>query len=164
MAAISTGLERLGYGGSDGCIAVGQHKQVINDAVATRTLLSKESGALCLFDRAAGVTYTLPAPVAGMVFDFGVTVTGTGTYKIVTNATSTVFMVGGVQVGSETAGGHDSFAANGTNIAAITMDADTKGRILGGAGVRCLAISATQWYVSGWLVGSGTVATPFTAS
>ncbi len=161
--AVNSNAERLGYGAPDGCVALGQHMNVISEGVATRTLTTKEAGSLVLFDRAGGVTFTLPAPSVGQFFDFGVPVTGTGTYKIITNSAS-VFLTGGVQIGSETAGGHDSFAADGTTHVAITMDADTKGRIKGGAMLRLTCISATQWYVHGWLVGAGTVATPFTTS
>lgn len=159
--AIPATLERLGYG-ADGAIAKGLHRQVIKEAVSTRTLLAKESGSLCLFDTAGGVTFTLPTPIEGMYFDFGLTVTGTGTYKIVTAAVATQFMVGGVQIGSLTlAESADAFTADGTTIASITMDADTKGRILGGGIVRLVGLSATVWHVSGWLVGAGTLATPF---
>ena len=160
---VNTNAERLGYGAPDGCVALGLHSNVISEAVATRTLTTKEAGSLVLFDRAAGVAFTLPAPSVGQFFDFGVSVTGTGTYKIITDA-ATVFLTGGVQIGSETAGGHDSFAADGTGHRSITMDADTKGRVKGGAMLRLTCISATQWYVSGWLVGAGTIATPFANS
>jgi hypothetical protein len=161
--AVNSNSERLGYGGEDGCVALGQHVNVISEGVATRTLLSKESGSLVVFDRAAGVTFTLPAPAVGRVFEFGTSVTGTGTYKIITSA-ATEFLTGGVQIGSETAGGHDSFAADGTAHRSITMDADTKGRIKGGGIVRFVGVSSTVWHVSGWLVGAGTVATPFANS
>ncbi len=162
--AVNSNAERLGYSGPDGCVALGAHRNVISEAVSARTLTVKESGSLCLFDRAAGVTYTLPAPSVGATFDFGVSVTGTGTYKLITSSAS-VFLIGGVQIGSETLlESADSFAANGSTHVAITMDADTKGRILGGGIVRVTCISATQWHVSGWLVGAGTAVTPFTTS
>jgi hypothetical protein len=85
--------------------------------------------------------------------------TGTGTIK--TNA-ATVFLNGGVQIGSETLlESADSFAANGTSHISLVMDADTKGRIKGGGNVRFTAISSTVWAVDGFLVGAGTLATPF---
>jgi hypothetical protein len=37
---------------------------------ATVTLTAAESGTTQIFDRAAGIVYTLPAPVPGMTFDF----------------------------------------------------------------------------------------------
>jgi hypothetical protein len=162
MPSISTGLERLGYGSSDGCLALGIHRNVIlSSEGATRTLLAKESGSLVVFDVAGATTFTLPAPVAGMTFDFGVAITGTGTWTITSAATSQ-FMTGGVQIGSETLlESADSFAANGSSHYRIVMDADTKGRIKGGGVVRIVGVSSTLWHVSGWLVGAGTLATPF---
>jgi hypothetical protein len=162
MPAISTGLERLGYGSSDGCIATGAHRNVIlSSEGATRTLLAKESGSLVIFDIAGATTFTLPTPVAGMTFDFGVAITGTGTWTI-TSATTAQFLTGGVQIGSETLlESADSFAANGSSHYRIVMDADTKGRIKGGGVVRIVGVSSTLWHVSGWLVGAGTLATPF---
>ncbi len=161
--AVNSNAERLGYGAPDGCVALGQHVNVISEGVSARTLTTKESGSLVLFDIAGATTFTLPAPSVGQYFDFGAAITGTGTWKIITNSAS-VFLNGGVQIGSETAGGHDSFAADGSTHRAITMDADTKGRIKGGAMLRLVCVSATQWYVQGWLIGAGTVATPFTTS
>lgn len=161
--AVNSNAERLGYGAPDGCVAQGLHTNIISEGVSARTLTTKESGSLVIFDIAGNTTFTLPAPSVGQFFYFGTSTTGTGTWKIITNA-ATVFMTGGVQIGSETAGGHDSFAADGTTHRAITMDADTKGRIKGGGILRVHCISATQWLVSGWLVGAGTVATPFTTS
>jgi hypothetical protein len=160
-SGISADLERLGNGNPSGCVAPGIHREVISEGAATRTLLAEESGALCLFDTAAGVAYTLPAPVKGMTFDFGTKITGTGTYSITTNA-GTVFLTGGVQIGSLTLlESADAFTANGSSHVSIVMDADTKGRIKGGGVVRFVGLSSTLWHVSGWLVGAGTLADPF---
>jgi hypothetical protein len=157
--AIPTSLERLGYGA--GSIATGQHRHVISEGVATRTLLPTESGALCMFDLAAGVTYTLPAPVVGMQFIFGVTLTGTGTYKIITNA-ATVFLTGGLFIVSLTvAEAGDTFVANGTTHVSIVCDGDTKGRLKGATMLRFTCISSTLWHVDGYLTGAGTLADPF---
>src|SRR3989304_3567996 len=99
MATISANLERLGYNGPGGCIATGLHRQVINDAAATRTLLPEESGALCLLDRAAGVVYTLPTPVPGMQFEFLASVAVTSNAHKVITAAATEFLVGGAIMG-----------------------------------------------------------------
>jgi hypothetical protein len=157
-------LHRAAPTTTDGSIVPGQHRQVISEAVATRTLLPEESGALCLFDTAAGVVYTLPAPVVGMYFDFGATVTGTGSYKIITNSAS-VFITGGLFVVSLTvAEAGDTFVANGTTHVSITMDADTEGRIKGAMNLRLTAISSTVWHCDGYATGAGTLADPFATS
>jgi hypothetical protein len=147
-----------------GSIVPGMHRQVISEGVATRTLLPEESGSLCLFDTAAGVVYTLPAPVVGMQFNFGISVEGTGSYKIITNSAS-VFLTGGLFLVSLTvAEAGDTFVANGSTHVAITMDADTEGRIKGSMDIRLTAISATQWHVSGFATGAGTLSDPFATS
>lgn len=162
--AIATDIERLGYGAPGGCIATGQHRPVIQSVGATRTLLREESGALCLFDRAAGVVYTLPTPVEGMWFEFIVTVAVTSNaHKIVTNA-ATEFLVGKVIMGDVTvAQSGDVFTADGTTIRALSADGATKGGLLGET-YKVVAISATQWAIDGVSHGAGTLATPFATS
>ena len=76
-----------------------------------------------------------------------------------------MFLNGGVQIGSETLlESADSFAANGTTHIAVLMAADTQGRIKGGGTMRFTAISTTVWAVEGFLVGAGTLATPFSTT
>ena len=148
----------------DGSIVPGVHRQVIAEAVATRTLLPEESGALCLFDRAAGVVYTLPAPVVGMQFDFEVSVAVTSNaHKVITDA-ATTFLLGGVVSGNLTvAASGDVFQANGTTHVAISQNGTDTGGLIGGR-LSFTAISSTQWMVSGINVGSGTNADPFATS
>lgn len=164
MAAISSALESLNYRGPNGCVATGLHRQVIDGVGATRTLLAEESGALCLFDRAAGVVYTLPAPVAGMTFEFLVTVAVTSNaYKTITNA-ATVFLVGGAIMGDVTiATSGDYFEYDGTTHVASSANGSTTGGLLGERYV-VTAISATQWAIHGVLHGAGTLATPAATS
>ena len=162
--SISDNLERLNADTSDGSIATGLHREVIQSVGATRTLLAEESGSLCLFDRAAGNVYTLPAPVEGMQFEFTSTVAVTSNAsKIITNSAS-VFLVGSVMIGSLTvAESGDVFQGNGTTHVAISMDGATKGGLVGGS-IRLTAISSTQWAVSGTAIGAGTLADPFATS
>jgi hypothetical protein len=162
--AISTNLERLSYGAPAGCIAPGLHRQVIKDVGATRTLLPEESGALCLFDRAAGIVYTLPTPVEGMDFEFLVTVAvTTNAHKVIT-AAATQFLVGGIIMGDVTvAQSGDYFEADGTTIVAISAAGTTTGGLLGER-YRLTAISTTQWAIHGVAHGAGTLATPFATS
>lgn len=164
MATISTNLERLTYGSSAGAIAPGLHRQVIDGVGATRTLLAEESGALCLLDRAAGIVYTLPAPVPGMEFEFLATVAVTSNaYKAITNA-ATVFLVGGIIMGDVTiAQSGDYFEADGTTIVALSANGTTTGGLLGER-YKVTAISATQWAIEGVTHGAGTLATPFATS
>lgn len=162
--AISTDLERLGYGSPAGCIATGQHVPVIQSVGATRTLLAEESGSLCLLDSASGVVYTLPTPVEGMYFDFSATVAVTSNaYKVVTAGASD-YIVGNVLIGDTVvANSGDVFVADGTTIRAISEDGATKGGLVGGR-YRLTAISGSKWLINGVTHGTGTLATPFATS
>lgn len=162
--ATPTDIDVVSRRGNTGSIQFGTHRQIIQSVGSTRTLLAKEAGSLCLNDRAAGIVWTLPTPVEGMIFEFGTTVQRTSnSYKIITSAAS-VFLIGAVMSGDATiATSGDIFTADGTTHVAITNDGDTKG---GFVGERLIftAISATQWYVSGLVIGTGTMVTPFTTS
>jgi hypothetical protein len=163
--AISTDLERLGYGSPSGCIATGQHKQVISGVGATRTLLPEESGALCLFDRAAGVVYTLPTPVEGMKFEFATTVTVTSNAaKTVTGTPASQFILGTMFGYTTDATEIDGFSADGSTHVAISSNGSTTGGVIGDR-YTLTAISATQWLVEGNIFcGTSTPATPFATS
>jgi hypothetical protein len=162
--SIPTTLERLSYNAPAGCIATGLHRQVIKEAVATRTLLPEESNSLCIFDRAAGVVFTLPAPVVGMEFEFLVTVAVTSNaHKVITNSAS-VFLVGGIIMGDVTvAQSGDYFEADGSTHVAISAAGTTTGGLLGER-YKVTCISSTQWAIEGVCHGAGTLATPFATS
>lgn len=164
MATIPSTLERLNYGSPAGCIATGLHRQVIDGVGATRTLKAEESGALCLFDRAAGVVYTLPAPAVGLTFEFLVTVAVTSNaHKVITDA-ATTFLLGGIIMGDVTvAQSGDYFEADGSTHVALSAGGSTTGGLIGERyAVTC--ISATQWVIHGVCHGAGTLATPFATS
>jgi len=165
MVAIPSTLEVVTYGGSDGSIQKGAHQQIIDGVGATRTLLAKESGALVLRDRTTGNVITLPAPVAGMQFEFATTVSvvASDTYKIVTNSAS-VFLLGAIFGYTTDATEIDGFTADGSTIVAVTCNGSTTGGVIGDY-LRFKAISSTQWLVSGHIFcGTATPATPFATS
>lgn len=161
--SLSTDTEELSYRGPGGCVASGQKRPVIQNVGATRTLLKEESGSLCLFDRAAGVVYTLPAAEEGLEFEFMATVAVTSNaYKTIT--ASGDFLLGAVMIGSLTvAESGDVFQADGSTIVSISEDGATKGGLVGGT-YKVRAISSSQWVITGVTVGAGTLATPFATS
>lgn len=157
-------LEQLGKKTTDGSVAPGLHGSVIQSVGATRTLLADESGSLCLLDSAAGVIYTLPAPVVGAKFEFLVSVAVTSNaHKVITNA-GTVFLLGGVIMGDVTvATSGDYFEADGATHVALSAAGTITGGLLGERyAVTC--ISATQWVINGVCHGAGALATPFATS
>lgn len=162
-STVDQNFEQLSYGGA----SLSQHRaaarKIIADAVATRTLLAKESGALCLFDAVAGVIYTLPSPVIGMFFDFMCSATITSNAAKIITALSTEFLLGAIATVNNAATTAEAFAANGTTHRALSSNGTTTGGIAGDR-FRVTAISTTQWLIEGVLSNSGTAATPFATS
>lgn len=157
-------LERLDYGAPEGCIAKGLAREVISGQGATRTLLASESGALVVFDSAAGHVFTLPDPVVGLTFEFIVATDVTSNaHKVITSSAS-VFLIGGVIMGDVTvAQSGDYFEADGSTHVAISAGGSTTGGLLG-ENYTITCISATQWAIRGVCHGAGTLATPFATS
>lgn len=157
-------LERVDYGSEEGCLIEGRHREVISGVGNTTTayaLKADQSGALCLFDAADGVIYTLPAPIVGMQFDFLITVDGTSNaYSIDTDA-ATTFIGGGIAAVAQTvAEGGDHFAADIAATVSCDFDSAVTGRLIG-THVKVICSSTTTWVLSGVLHGEGTLATPF---
>lgn len=155
-----TDIERISYGGSVGSIQLGAHREVIQGAGATRTLLAKESGALVLFDRAAGIVFTLPTAVEGMFFEFHNTVTVTTNSAKTITAAATQFIMGTIDLLINGAATSLAAFANGTTHVAITENGSTTGGVQGGR-YRLTATSSGLWVIDGYTSASGVLATPF---
>ena len=158
---------QIGPNPVDGVVLPGQHREVIQSIGTTeRQLLASESGSLILMDASDSITVRLPTPVVGMVFDFltTVAVTTSDTHKVITKTIASEFMVGGIgSFSAAVAEGGDKFDANGTNVVAATSNGGTTGGLIG-QHLKFTAISATQWAVEGYIMGGGTIATPFATS
>ena len=160
-------LEQLSKNSTEGCVAPGLHREVIQSIGTTeRQLTADESGSLILMDASDQITVRLPTPVVGMQFEFQttVTVTSSDTHKVITKTIASEFMLGGVGSFNTTmASGGDSFDANGSTHVAATSNGTTSGGLVGQL-LKFVAISSTQWAVSGYTVGTGTSITPFATS
>ena len=129
----------------------------------TQTLAATQSGAMVLWNAAAGFTITLPAPVIGTQFMLAVLTSVTSSnHKVITDA-STTYLVGGVSIGEVAATTAPMFAANGTSIRSVTMNGTTTGGLIG-TYMEVTCINSTQWLIQGQILGSGTLATPFATS
>ncbi len=130
----------------------------------TTTLTAADSGTTVIFNAAGATNVVLPAPVTGMKFHFITAVTATADHAI-NAATNDHGFLGGVSIHSSAAGNSDSFAAatDGNNDF-ITMNGSTTGGHAGSY-ITLIATSSTSaakvWAVTGMLLGSGTLATPF---
>lgn len=125
------------------------------------TVTAARSGATFLFDTAAGITYTLPAPVVGMNYEFVVTTSVTSSnHKIITSAGTVLLQ--GVIVGATTTASMFESVIGSSNIS-VTMNGTTTGGLVG-SNIQFRCLSATLWQVSGQNFGSGSPATPFANS
>lgn len=139
-------------------------RSVISGSGATVTLTAAQSGSLVLFDRAAGIIFTLPAPTVGLSFDFLVATSVTSSnHKIITNA-GTVFLTGSlINIDTDSSNAVAAWTGDGSTHVAITMNGTTTGG-LQGTTIRLVCVSSTLWLVQGIDEGNGTVATPFATS
>jgi hypothetical protein len=136
-----------------------------NLTAATYTLTSEgNSGTTLTLSRAAGITCTLPASVGdGSTFEFFVNTTVTSNSDIIKVANSTDVMAGvavvatdnasDVVVAFETAATSDTITLNGTTTGGIKGD-----RII------LKDVAAGFWFVNIIMSGTGTEATPFSAT
>lgn len=143
----------------------GINTPVVSGSGATVTLSPSQSGQTILFDRAAGIIYTLPAPGVGMYFDFITTVTITSNAATVITDAATTFIQGTLSVATEATTpaanpGPKFFTGNGTTHIKIASNGTTTGGVLGSQ-YRLTCISSTIWSATGILLASGTIATPF---
>jgi hypothetical protein len=152
------GSANLDLSGTSGFVK-GFSSQIISGQGATATLTTGQSGAICLFDRAAGIIYTLPAPVPGNQFTFLVTVSVTSNnHKIITD-TGTTLLIGQI-ANAVAAGTNTTFIGNGTTHISLTQNGTTTGGLIG-SWINLICTTTSQWIVDGVTLGSGTVATPF---
>lgn len=141
-----------------------QGKNIISNQGATRTLSVDESGSTVLFDRAAGIVYTLPLAKAGTYFDFVITTTITSNAaKVITGAGTELLIGGYMNVDTDTSNAVAAFTGNGSTHVAVSMNGTTTGGILG-TKLRFTCLSSTRWMVEGIVQGSGVVATSFATS
>lgn len=132
---------------------------LVSGQAATATLTVAQSGSTILFDRAAGIVYTLPPPQVGLFYDFITTVAiSSGAAEVDTDSAST-FILGQV-VNAVAAGTSTIFFADGTSNVKISSNGTTTGGLKGGS-YRLTAVSSTVWECNGIVKGSGTIATPF---
>lgn len=135
-------------------------REIVTGHGATVAVSADDTFKVASMDRAAGVVFTLPLAVPGLIYEFTASVSVTSnSYKIVTGA-ATEFLVGAAAI---LATGSTTFAADGTTHRAVNMNGTTTGGLRGST-IRFICLSNTQWAVDGSLIGSGAQATPFATS
>jgi len=137
--------------------------QPIAVSAATKTLNRNDSGCVIVSNRAAGITYTLPAASgSGMKFTFYTLTTITSNNLIIQAASASDIMSGTAIMGqdsADTAVLWETAADSDT----ITMNGSTKGGIKGDS-IELTDVSSGVWLVR--IVGSatGTEVTMFSAA
>lgn len=130
---------------------------------ATLTLTASQTGTTILLNQATGTLVTLPAPIVGLKFNFIVSVSVTsGSHKVITN-TGTVFIAGMVGVMEAAATSAVGALFNGTTHISILMNGTTTGGLIG-TRFTLECISTTVWNITGFVAGSGSLATPASTS
>tara|TARA_R110000796_G_scaffold8232_1_gene27277 strand:+ start:23 stop:607 length:585 start_codon:yes stop_codon:yes gene_type:complete len=131
---------------------------------ATKTLTSADTGTVFGFNRAAGIVVTLPTPAAGITYQFLVETTFTGAGQIKTATTDgtdgflgTAFLFDTGEIGET-----DNFHPAASNDV-IDLGEVEQGWLTGGF-IRLTGVNTTTWFVEAFLMGDGTLATPFTDS
>ena len=131
---------------------------------ATKTLTSADTGTTYGFNRAAGIVVTLPTPAAGITYQFLVETTFTGAGQIKTATTDgtdgflgTAFLFDTGEIGET-----DNFHPASSNDV-IDLGAVEQGWLTGGF-ITLTGVNTTTWFVEAFLMGDGTLATPFTDS
>lgn len=143
----------------------GNKNMVVSGQGATKTLSVSDSGSTVLFDRAAGIVYTLPSAAAGLYFDFFVSVTITSNAAKVITAAGTELLVGTIiNTDTDSSDAVASWKALvGSSYIAVSMNGSTTGGIKGDW-LRFTCLNSTTWNVQGLTLGTSTVATPFATS
>lgn len=136
-------------------------KKPVTTTAALTLSRNVHAGTVVVLDNATGKTITLPAS-SGSNDQYTVyvkTTVSSGNHVIqVANSTDVLF--GGISVSTDIGG--TALLSNGTNDT-ITMNGSTTGG-LAGSWVRLTDVVSGFWMVEGFLVCTGTEATPFSAA
>ena len=150
-------------------------RNVVDITSATYTVSPEQSGTIFTLNLAAGITITLPPAEAGLEYQFHVGTTFTGDSWIINADSSSDTLQGGIQfydvtdLGSHTAmnegvatiGWSQPAAADHQLVVDASTTTLTKGGNLG-SHINYQCITTALWYVSGQMIGDGTLVTPFT--
>lgn len=141
-------------------------RNIISGSGATASLSESDSGSMVLFDRAAGIVFTLPAACAvGTWYEFAVTTTVTSNAAKVITGAGTELLVGNL-LNCDTDSSDAVAIWNalvGDSYIAISMNGSTTGGIKGDI-FRLTKLNSTTWVVEGTTSSTGVTATPFATS
>lgn len=140
-------------------------RRIIDLTAATKSVTAAETGSIFTLNRAGGIAITLPAAVAGYVYEFHILTTFSGTCTITAASSADTYTGCVTHMDKDEKGSvvalNEAIDTTGWNIPAaadyiLTLDADTDGRYLGGK-LKFTALSDAIWHIEGTLFGDGTV-------
>jgi hypothetical protein len=132
---------------------------------ATKTLTAADSGTVYGFNKADGIVVTLPTPAAGITYTFLVetTFTSAGQIKTATTDGTDGFLGTAFLYDQDETNDNDNFSAGPGTADIIDLGSIEQGWLIGGH-IKLIGTNTTTWWVDAWLMGDGTLATPFVAS
>lgn len=165
------GIDMSGAGVTGGAASaiVGAKRNIISGAT---TLTAAQSGSLCLFNAAAGYTFTLPVIATaniGMEFEFLWTITNTSVATKIITGQATDLIWGDVStfVDATTPGanpGPKAFPFATDKVAFTCGGSDTTAGGLAGTRVVLTAVALLRWAIRGTVYAAGTIVTPAATS
>lgn len=128
--------------------------------------VAAHAGKTILWDTAAGTTITLPSAAGtGARFRVVCSVTATSNNHIVTAPTANIMYGSITMIDTDTADATLAFAAEAADaFDTITLNRTTTGLAAIGDWVELEDVGTNKWVVTGVVRGSGSVATPFSAT
>lgn len=136
-------------------------------AVTTSTFTVNKkahAGAVLVANRAAGITFTLPASSGdGSVYEFFTLTTITSNNLIIQVANSTDILSGQAIMATDNASDVVISFETGASDDTITMNGSTKGGIKGDR-VVIKDVSSGVYHITAFLTGTGTEVTPFSSA
>lgn len=138
--------------------------RLVSASAATLTVTGAAHGdRIVVFNRAAGVTATLPAATgSGNVYRFTTGTAVTSNNNIIKVADATDVMSGSLYVTDQAAGTGTEFSTTTTSDT-ITMNGTTSGGLVGGI-LTLIDIAADRYAVHGNIIATGIEVTPFSAT
>lgn len=138
--------------------------RIVTLIATTACTKATHANKICLLSLLAGFTVTLPeATGSGDIYEFKVGIVRTSNAYIIAAKTTDTMSGFAFIIDTDTNDNAEGFAINGTDDK-LTLNATTTGGLTIGDTIRCIDAQDATWHVECFLTGSGTIATPGSAS
>lgn len=142
--------------------------KVLTTGTALTLTAALHAGKTICFNNLAGTAVTLPAATgSGTKYHFLTTIVPTSSSNVVQTSSATQYMSGKLTVVDNADGTSTTFGTTGATTTAsdtITLNRTTTGAVRIGEAFTLTDAAAGWWAVDGFVVGTGSEATPFSAA